>query len=251
MTFVKMMDVESYLNKLLQTDAIREDLLQHFNRLNKVLRHPACEIIPQLKLEVSGGYCLQISTRQFLPCPIPEEKRGVVSTRAFVPYDCTTPPAPRFFEEGIVNSFPNIKTRVNFLNKFYQCLMSSKMPHKVRKLVVAGPKDSGKTSWASIFHRLIPAGNIASITSERQFSGAMIKEDTQLVLVDEWSADTIQSDFANYANFCSTNFSGRNTQTLTIFLLRRERVRQTKKKNVLDKTRSEDRYLDAYRRRST
>ena len=24
----------------------------------------------------------------------------------------------------------------------------------------------------------------------------MIKEDTQLVLVDEWSADTIQSDFA-------------------------------------------------------
>ena len=95
-----------------------------------------------------------------------------------------------------MNSFPNIKTRVNFLNKFYQCLMASKMPHKVRKLVVAGPKDSGKTSWASIFHRLIPAGNIASITSERQFSGAMIKEDTQLVFVDEWSADTIQSDFA-------------------------------------------------------
>ena len=163
-----------------------------------------------------------------------------------MPYDYTTPPAPRFFEEGVMNSFPDIKTRVNFLNKFYQCLMASRM-----KLVATGLKDSGKTSWAPIFHRLIPAGNIASITSERQFSGTMIKEDTQLVLVDEWSADTIQSDFANYANFCSTNFSGRNTQTLTIFLLRRERVRQTKKKNVLDKTRSEDRYLDAYRRRST
>ena len=61
------------------------------------------------------------------------------------------------------------------------------------KLVVAGLKDSGKTSWAPIFHRRIPAGNIASITSERQFSEAMIKEDMQLV---EWSADTIQSDFA-------------------------------------------------------
>ena len=127
MTFVKMMDVESYLNKLLQTDAIREDLLQHFNRLNKVLSHPACEIIPQLNIdldviEVSGGYCSQISARRFLPCPIPEEKRGVVSPRTFVPSDYTTPPAPRFFEEEIMNSFPNIKTRVNFLNKFYQCL---------------------------------------------------------------------------------------------------------------------------------
>ena len=120
MTFVRMMDVESYLSKLLQMDAIREDLLKHFNRLNKVLSHPACELIQQLNIdvdviEVSGGYCLQISVRRFLPCPIPEEKHGVVLPRAFVPYDYTTLPAPRFFEEGIMNSFPNIKTSTSAL----------------------------------------------------------------------------------------------------------------------------------------
>jgi hypothetical protein len=74
--------------------------------------------------------------------------------------------------------------------------MASKMPHKVRKLVAEGPKDSGKTLWASIFHCVIPQGKIASITGEQQFSAAMITEDTQLVVVDEWSESTLQSDLA-------------------------------------------------------
>jgi hypothetical protein len=70
------------------------------------------------------------------------------------------------------------------------------MPHNVRKLVVVGPKDSGKTSWSNIFHRVIPASYIASLTNERKFSAAMINNETQLVLVDEWSANTMQSDLA-------------------------------------------------------
>ena len=70
------------------------------------------------------------------------------------------------------------------------------MPHKIRKLVVAGPEDSGKTSWACIFHRIIPKNKIASITGEGQFSAAMIKPDTQLVIIDEWSNRTLQSDLA-------------------------------------------------------
>ena len=67
------------------------------------------------------------------------------------------------------------------------------MPHKIRKLVVAGPKDSGKTSRASIFHRIIQ-DKIASITGEGQFSAAMINKATQLVLIDEWSRATLQSE---------------------------------------------------------
>ena len=63
--------------------------------------------------------------------------------------------------------------------------MAFKMPHKAKKLVVAGPKDSDKTSWAMVFHRLILSGRTASITKEKQFSAAMIDEDTQLVFVDE------------------------------------------------------------------
>ena len=70
------------------------------------------------------------------------------------------------------------------------------MPHKVKKLVVAGPKDSGKTSWSNIFHRIIPSSAIASLTQEKQFSAAMITNETQLVIVDEWSANTMESDLA-------------------------------------------------------
>ena len=53
-----------------------------------------------------------------------------------------------------------------------------------------------KFYWASIFHRIIPKDKIASITGEGQFSAAMIKKDTQLVLIDEWPRATLQSDRA-------------------------------------------------------
>ena len=98
--------------------------------------------------------------------------------RAFVPYDCSTPPEPSHFRYAILNFFEEPVTRVNFLNKFYQCLLASRMPHKVSKFVVVGPRDSGKTSWANVFYHVVPSEFIASITNERQFSAAMIKDDT-------------------------------------------------------------------------
>ena len=83
-----------------------------------------------------------------------------------------------------------------FLNKFYQCLFPFKMPQKTRKLVLAGPRDSGKTSWCSVFHQIIPSECIASVTNEGQFSAAMITEATQLVIIDEWSSNRMRSDLA-------------------------------------------------------
>ena len=119
-----------------------------------------------------------------------------IPTRSYVKYDSTTLPEAGYFEDAILNSFPDLNERVNFLNKCYQCLISERMPQKVRKLVVAGPRDSGKTSWAALFHRLIPAHCIATITKERQFSAAMIDESTQLVIIDEWSATSMDSSLA-------------------------------------------------------
>lgn len=200
-TFVKMMDVTSYLHKLLANEALRDKLVQHFQSVERILSHPACEIVQQIQfdldlIEVSNGFCFSIRSRTFVVCPIPASMNGKLSPRAFIPYDCSTQPQPAYFREGIINSFPDADVRVNFLNKFYQCLLASKMPHKVKKLVVVGPKDSGKTSWSNIFHRIIPPGYIASITNERQFSASMVTNETQLVLVDEWSASTMQSDLA-------------------------------------------------------
>ena len=53
--------------------------------------------------------------------------------------------------------------------------MLGKMPHKVRKLVVHGSKDSGKTSWINVLLGIIPMTDVASITQERQFAAAMMK----------------------------------------------------------------------------
>ena len=38
---------------------------------------------------------------------------------------------------------------------------------------------------------------MASITKEKQFSAAMINDDTQIALLDEWSENTLQVDLAN------------------------------------------------------
>ena len=193
------MGVSSYLHKLLANEALRDKLVQHFQAVERHLVHPACEIISQIKfdydlIEVSNGYCFSVKSRTFIPCPIPESMRGKLSPRAFVRYDCSTPPQPEYFREGIYNSFPDDDVRVSFLNKFYQCLLPFSMPQKVKKLVVVGPKDSGKTCWANIFHRIIPTGYIASLTRERQFSAAMITNETELVIVDEWSASSMESE---------------------------------------------------------
>ena len=200
-TYVRMMDVSSYLNKLLANEALNNDLLRHFQSVEKILSHPACEMIKQIEfdldlIEVSNGFCFSISQRKFVENPIPPSKVGKLSPRAFVPYDCSTPPQPRYFKQGILNSFPEEAKRVNFLNKFYQCLLANKMPQKTRKLVVAGPRDSGKTSWANVFHRIVPPECIASVTNEGQFSAAMITQTTQLVIIDEWSRSRMQSDLA-------------------------------------------------------
>ena len=176
-------------------------MIKHFQLLHKFLGYPACEIMEQLTfnndlIEVSNGFCFSVIQRRFIPCPLVPSMRGKISPRAFVPYDCSTPPEPGHFRYAIVNSFEDPVTRVNFLNKFYQCLLASRMPHKVRKLVVVGRRDSGKTSWANVFHRVVPSEFIASITNERQFSAAMIKDDTQLVIVDKWSLQMMTSHLA-------------------------------------------------------
>ena len=196
-----MMDVDSYQHHVMSNDSLRERVLKHFSVLSRTLAHKDCTIIPQLQfdnniIEVLGGMVFQISSRSFVSCPIRPECIGKISPRSFVEYDSTTIPDAGYFEDAIINSFPDHVERVNFLNKFYQCLVAGKTPLKVRKLVVAGPRDSGKTSWSAIFHRVIPAQYIATITKERQFSAAMMNEFTQLVIIDEWSTSSMDSELA-------------------------------------------------------
>ena len=73
-TLVEMMDPESYLNKLLASEVLREKVMRHMNALLRVMSNPQCEVFPQIKIdfnfiEVSGGYCFKISERKFVSIP--------------------------------------------------------------------------------------------------------------------------------------------------------------------------------------
>ena len=92
----------TYLNKLLVNDALNDDLLRNFQAVERVLSHPACQIVQQLQfdldlIEVSNGFWFSISKREFVPKTIPSSKIGKVSLRAFLKYDCSTPPQPQYF----------------------------------------------------------------------------------------------------------------------------------------------------------
>ena len=71
-TFVEMMDPESYLNKLLASEVLREQVIRYMNALLRVMSNSECEVFPQIKIDfnyikVSDGYCFKISERKFVP----------------------------------------------------------------------------------------------------------------------------------------------------------------------------------------
>ena len=51
-TYVKMMDVGSYLKKIAANEALRDKLVQHLQAVERMLLHPACAIIPEIKFDV-------------------------------------------------------------------------------------------------------------------------------------------------------------------------------------------------------
>ena len=61
------------------------------------------------------------------------------------------------------------------------------MRMKVRKLMVVGPIDCGKTSIINPILEMIPSEHVASITAENQFSCSMLNDDTLLTFVDEFT----------------------------------------------------------------
>ena len=162
------------------------------------MSNTACDLFPKISrnldlIEELGGKCFKISERRFIDTLLKEDFQKL-SSRMFIEYNPDVEPEPLYLKEGILNSEEEV--RAWFLHKFYECLMDGKMPHKTRKLVLCGPKDSGKTSWVQVLLAVIPLGNVATITQEKQFSAAMMREDTKFVFLDEWSENTLQADLA-------------------------------------------------------
>ena len=198
-TFVEMTDPNTYLHKLMSNETLKHGILRNLTMLVKLMSNAACDLFLKISRnldlkEVLGGKCFKISERRFIDTPLKEEDFQKLSPRMFIEYNPDVEPEPLYFKEGILNSFAEKEVRARFLNKFYECLMAGKMPHKRRKLVLCGPKDSGKTSWMQVLLGVIPVRNVATITQEKQLSAAMMG--AELVFLYEWSENTLQADLA-------------------------------------------------------
>lgn len=118
-------------------------------------------------IEVLGGMCLKLSSRGFIKCPLKESEIGFIFPCSFQNYDIEN--SPKDMETSVFNSFPEIHDRENFCNKMYQYLLYDQLLQKVRKLVVCGESNSGKTYWAQMFFGLINPSKIATLTQEKAF----------------------------------------------------------------------------------
>ena len=101
-----------------------------------------------------------------------------------------------YFADSVVNIFPDRALWVNFLVKFYQCLLAGKLPLKTPKLCLVGPSDLGKSSLASVLFGLTQRDQVATISKERAFGLSMVNDSTQLVFVDEMNEDLLPADLA-------------------------------------------------------
>ena len=135
---------------------------------------------------------MKLSSRCIVKTPLEASDIGKVSPRIYCDFILTrTSGHGGYFSHSILNSFPEVPKRVEFLNKFYQCLLYGQLPHKSKKLVVCGANNSGKSSWARIFFGLMNRSKIVSVTKEKTFGLSMVDEDTELIFIDEWSEDTL------------------------------------------------------------
>ena len=143
-------------------------------------------------IEINGGKCVKLSSRCIVKTPLEASDIGKVSPRIYCDYTLKrTSGDGGYFSHSIINSFPEVPKRVEFLNKFYQCLLYGQLPHKAKKLVVCGANNSEKSSWARIFFGLMNKSKIVSVTKEKTFGLSMVDEDTELIFIDEWSENTL------------------------------------------------------------
>ena len=97
MTFVMMMEVNSYLHHLLSNDNLHKKVLKHFATLSCILVHEDCTIFRQLVfdndlIEVLNGFVFKISARRFISCPLGRDAYWKTCLRSIVPYDSSAIP---------------------------------------------------------------------------------------------------------------------------------------------------------------
>ncbi|XP_066922183.1 uncharacterized protein [Clytia hemisphaerica] len=167
--------IDEYLETLCANRKFGEKIDLHKEKIRSHMEAEFVKVLPSIEMdydyiEVNGGWFFKFSTESFVQCD-----GGCFTT-------------------SVENSFPELRERVNFLNKFYQCLLCFQFPHKVPRIVTSGSNNSGKTSWANVLLGLIPHNNVAIFSKEKTFGSMMINKRTELLFIDEWVYETMAPD---------------------------------------------------------
>ena len=167
-------------------------------RVIDILSDPDCEVIRPIivdynLIEVSAGHCWSIIERRFLQSPIPEEKIGLVTPRAFSKYDPQRTADPKYFREILENSLTDSDIS-DFCDDFLKLLHFNQRRHKDKVPCLIGDANSGKTSLFQPVLGLIHHSNIATVTKQRAFNKAMINKTIEVIFIDEASISTMEID---------------------------------------------------------
>ncbi|XP_066929136.1 uncharacterized protein [Clytia hemisphaerica] len=199
-TYVYCSSVHDFIHFILGNDDVANTISQHVQQIISLLSVKTCRIIKPISIDYNfievtpHGTCFNIAKKCFELEP--RDLKG--SPRAFVKYayDANKRPYPEPFIKGVENSFGNPVVRKRFYKKYYQLLVHKQFPHKETKLCLVGPADSAKTSWFSPFKGIIPARYIAGVMNDGRFSAALIDDQTQIVMMDEWTPDSLSCEDA-------------------------------------------------------
>ena len=140
---------------------------------------------------------MKFSSRCIVKAPLEASDIGKVSPRIYCDFTLKrTSGNGGHFIHSILNSFPEVPKRVDFLNTFYQHLLYGQLPHKAKRLVVCGASKSGKSSSARIFFGLMIRSKIVSVMKEKIFGLSTVDEDTELIFINEWFENTLDNSNA-------------------------------------------------------
>ena len=93
-------DVKAFVNSIAANESFKSRLIRDMKRVIDLLSDSDCELIRPISvdynlIEVNQGYCWSVEERKFLKDPIPAEKVGLITPRAFRQYDPFKEPHPR------------------------------------------------------------------------------------------------------------------------------------------------------------
>ena len=197
-TYAYKCEVKAFINCLAANESFKSRLLQNMRKVIDVLADPDCEVIRPIcvdynLIEVNSGQCWSVKERCFLSSPIPEEKIGLVTPRAFVKYESSKEPDAKYFREILQNSLNEAEIG-EFCEDFLRLLNFNQKRHKDRVPCLVGDANSGKTSLFLPILALVHHSKIATVTKQRAFNKAMITKATEVIFIDEASTSTMDID---------------------------------------------------------